>query len=122
MTREALAFRLPAGAVVLAGEALDAVCYAVGVAQEARVRNGLPRSRGLDQLAAIVAAPGHPDSPEADLGEADRMTTTEAAQMLGCSARTVRRLAPGLGGRQCGGQWFVDRQAVTEHAAEGRHR
>ncbi len=107
--------KLPPGSVLITGSGLDALRYAVRVAQRARQRNGLPRVAALDALAAAVAAPGQPDSPNDPVGEADDVTTEQAAEMLGVSLRTVRRLAPGLGGRLVGGRWLLDRQAVTEH-------
>ena len=117
------AYRLPAGAVLIDGRHLDALRYAVDVAQRARRRNGLPPAAALEALAALVApvaATGQSDSPDGAVGEADDMTTHEAAALLGCSTRTATRLAPKLGGRRIGGRWLVDRLAVAEHM-EGRN-
>lgn len=108
-------YRLPPGAVLLTGPALDACRYAVGVAQRARARNGLPPSTQLAQLADALTAAGQPDSAEDAAGQPDAMTTHEAAAQLGCSERTARRLAPALGGQRVGGRWLLDRVAVTEH-------
>ena len=103
--------------VLLTGREIEAVVYAVRVAQRDRARNGLPRSRDLDRLAAAVtrAAGGQPDSPEQIEVQADYISCSEAASILGCSERSVRRWAPGLGGQLVGGRWLVDRQAVLEH-------
>lgn len=109
------AVRLPAGAVLLTGDALAAVRYAVTVAQRARARNGLPPSVALARLAAVVSPAGHADAPDEPAGESDYVTTDEAAALLGFSARQIRRLAPGLGGHIIGGRWLLDRRAVTEH-------
>ena len=109
------AYRLPAGAVLLDGPDLDALAYCIEVTQRARGRNGLPPSRRVNALARLVAAPGHPDTADEPVGDADDMTTEEAAELLGVSRRTARRLAPALGGRLVGGRWLLDRQAVTEH-------
>ena len=105
--------------VLLTGREIEAVGYAIKLAQRDRARNGLPRSRDLDQLAAAVAqaADGQPDSPEQIEVQADYISCSEAASILGCSERSVRRWAPGLGGQLVGGRWLVDRQAVVEHAA-----
>lgn len=108
-------------AVILTGSALDAVAYAVAVAQRARHRNGLPPSRMLDALAAAVTAPGHADALEDGPGDADTVTSDQAAELLGVSARTARRLAPKLGGRLIGGRWLLDRQAVAEHIEGKAH-
>lgn len=114
------AVRVPAGAVLLAGRDLDVLAYAVRLAQDARRRNGLPPSKALADLARAVAAPGHPDTPDEPPGQADLVNIEDAAAALGCSTRTARRLAPGLGGRKTGGVWLLDRQAILEHT-EGNH-
>lgn len=108
-------YRLPAGAVLLDGPSLDAVRYAVDVAQRARRRNGLPRLAALDALDAAVTPSGHTDTDDEPTGQPDDMTTTEAAALLGISERTARRHAPNLGGRLTAGRWLLDRQAVAEH-------
>ena len=112
-------YRLPAGALLLDGSALEVARYAVEVAQRARARNGLPPSAQLAQLGAALAAAGPADAVDDDPVQPDAMTTTEAAAQLGCSARQARRLAPRLGGQLVGGRWLVDRVAVSEHI-EGR--
>lgn len=105
--------------VLLTGRDIEAVGYAVRLAQRVRARNGLPRSRDLDRLADVAAqaAGGQPDSPEPAEAQADWVSCSEAASILGVSERTVRRWAPGLGGQLIGGRWLVDRQAVIEHKA-----
>lgn len=111
--------RIPAGAVLLTGSALEAARYAVTVAQRARRRNGLPPLGSLVALAealdAAASVGGHEDTTDDTPGEADYMTTDEAARLLGCTPRTARRKASALGGRIIGGRWLVDRQAVAEH-------
>lgn len=115
--------RLAPGVLLLTGDAVDALAYVVAVAQRVRRHNGLPDSRALAALAA--AATGQPDSDDPhgddprDPTTTEWITTKEAAQMLECSDRQTRRLAPGLGGRLTGGRWLIDRHAVTEHL-EGR--
>jgi len=106
--------RLAPDVLLLTGDAVQALAYAVTVAQRARQRNGLPPSRGL---AALLAATGQPDTPPTPTleTEPDWITTEEAAHMLGCSNRQTRRLAPQLGGRLTAGRWLLDRHAVTEH-------
>ncbi len=106
---------VPEGAVILYGRGLEVVAYAIRVTQQARVRNGLPRSAELDGLAAVLAAPGQSDSSPTVEEQADLMTINEAATALQVSERTARRLAPRLGGRMVAGRWLLDRQAVAEH-------
>ena len=107
--------RLPADAVVLTGDALALVAYAVDTTQRARARNGLPPLAGLVSLRALVTPAGHGDNPSDPEGEPELVTTREAAELLRCSERTARRLAPKLGGRNIGGRWLLDRHAVAEH-------
>ncbi|TBT83795.1 DNA-binding protein [Propioniciclava sinopodophylli] len=45
------------------------------------------------------------------------MTTSEAAELLGVTPRTVRRMAAKLSGRNVGGRWLVSARAVREHLA-----
>lgn len=114
-------YRMPAGALLLTGPALETTRYAVGVAQHARRRNGLPPSTQLAELAEALTVAGHTDSPEDADVQPDAMTTHEAAAQLGCSERTARRKAPQLGGQQVGGRWLLDRLAVAEHLEGTRH-
>ncbi|MFX1757245.1 helix-turn-helix domain-containing protein [Rhodococcus sp. As11] len=106
--------RLAPGVLLLTGDAVQALAYAVQVAQRARQRNGLPPSRAL---AALASAAGQQDTEPASALETEPewITTEEAARMLGISDRQARRLAPRLGGRLTGGRWLLDRRAVTEH-------
>lgn len=108
-------YRIPAGALLLDGAALDAARYAVRVAQRARARNGLPPSVQLARLGEALSAAGPADAADDDHGQPDAMTTTEAAAQLGCSERQVRRMALRLGGQLVGGRWLLDRTAVSEH-------
>lgn len=106
------------GALLLTGPALDALDYCLGVARAARRRNGMPESNGLHALTRALADAGQRDSSTTepvDTEPIEHVTVTEAAQMLGCSTRTARRLAPRLGGRLLAGRWVLDHRAVTEH-------
>lgn len=116
------AYRLPAGALLLAGDDLDAIRDAVALAQWARRRDGLAPSARLAALAALVTDSGHadsPDDPAADDGPMSYLSSDEAAAALGVSPRTARRLAPELGGRKVGGTWLLDAAAVDEHHRGG---
>ncbi|REE74380.1 hypothetical protein C8E05_3815 [Rhodococcus wratislaviensis] len=113
--------RLAPDVVLLTGPAVGAVRFALAIALAARRRNGLPVPVPLAELAAELSVGGHTDA-KAKGGsntEPRHITTEEAAQMLGCSNRQARRLAPQLGGKLAGGRWLLDRAAVTEHL-EGR--
>lgn len=110
--------RLAPGVLLLTGGAVDALLYAVQVAQRARQRNNLPPSHALAELAS---AAGQTDARRVEPleDEMEMIATEEAARMLECSSRQARRLAPRLGGRRVGGRWLLDRRAVVEHI-EGR--
>lgn len=105
-------------ALLLHGPALDAVRYCVDTTRRLRRHKGLPESGDLAILAAALAEPGQPDIPEPDAAHNDTsemITTDHAARLLHCSPRTVRRLAPKLGGTRIGGRWMIDPLAITEH-------
>lgn len=106
-------------ALVVTGSDAPLLAYCVAQAQRARRGDGLPPSPALERLAAALAALGHADSQEVPEHQDGDMTTTftaaEAAQVLGTSERTVRRLAPALGGRKRAGTWLFDAAAVHEH-------
>lgn len=106
--------RLAPDVLLLTGDAVHALAYAVHVAQRARARNGLPPSRALAALASAAGQQDTQPAPQPDT-EPEWITTEEAAQMLGISNRQARRLAPALGGRLTGGRWLLDHRAVTEH-------
>ena len=108
--------------VLLTGSAIDAVVLAIELAQSARARNGLPPSTMFAALHRALSPTGQADITQESTGEScsrDRVPSAEAAQILRCSPRQVRRLAPMLGGERVGGRWVLDRQAITEHM-EGR--
>lgn len=108
--------------VLLTGHAIDAVLYAVQVAERARARNGQPPSIALARLREAVSPNGQADADtqgDDETGVDETVTVAQAASMLGISPRHARRLAPLLGGRQRGGRWLLDRQAVYEHLQGG---
>ncbi len=107
--------RLPAGAVVLTGDAVRLVVDALGVFAAQRRLNGLPGESEARRLSAFLSGVGRPDSPEEPSVESEPMTTQQLAEALGCSARNAQRLARRLDGRQIGGRWLVPRRAVAEH-------
>ena len=115
------AVRVPAGAVLLSGTDLETAFYAVRAAQRYRQWQGLAPSTQLAQLHAVMSGSGQTDVPDEAGAQGEPvlndLSITEAAGILGCSARHVRRLALGLGGRRVGGRWVLDRLAVAEHAA-----
>ncbi|MCF8781246.1 hypothetical protein [Rhodococcus ruber] len=109
--------RLADDVLLLTGDAVAALRYTVRVALAARHRNGLPIPGILAELAAATSGAGQSDieTKPAQQDSNDMIDTMEAARMLGCSNRQVRRLAPQLGGRIIAGRWLLERTAVTEH-------
>ncbi|KLL95861.1 hypothetical protein NJ76_21765 [Rhodococcus sp. IITR03] len=103
------------GAVLLTGESIDAVRFAVRVTIAARHRNGQRVPREIACLARELSVFGHPATEPEPILDADNITTEEAANMLGISNRQARRLAPQLGGRLISGRWTLDRRAVTDY-------
>ncbi|WMM73012.1 helix-turn-helix domain-containing protein [Rhodococcus pyridinivorans] len=105
------------GAILLTGDSITALRYALRVAIAARHRNGYPVPAELAGLAAAVAEPGRTDTEpkRAQHTSEELIDIQEAANMLGCSHRQARRLAPHLDGRLHAGRWLIPRAAVTEH-------
>jgi len=109
--------------VLLTGRALELTVFAIDAAQRYRAHQGLAPLPALNQLRALMSPPGQADMLEESSGQAEvvaRISTRDAAALLGCSERHVRRLAPMVGGELVGGRWLLDRQAVLEHIGGSR--
>ena len=105
---------IPAGSVVFTSpDDLALLRYMANAAIDYRRRHGWSSSPMLDRLAAIGQTDSTPQ-PAEQSGPMD-MTTAEAAQLLGCSERSVRRKAKQLGGHRVGRSWLLDAEAVHEH-------
>lgn len=116
--------------VLLTGDAIRVAYLGIMKAQESRRRDGLPPSRAFATLANLLSPSGHADTDSDPAGQAERngmgpgsggwMSTQEAANLLGCSPRTVRRKAKELGGRKTAGVLTLDPIAVHEHLEGAR--
>jgi hypothetical protein len=91
----------------------------------AQRRDAVNPSPELQQLLATLATEAAAvsragQSAEAELARwgADAVSTREAAAMLGTSPRTVRRMAPELGGVMVGGRLHFDRLALAAALAD----
>lgn len=118
-----IATRLPAGAVLLTGDAIIAAADAVRVAQRWRRGQGLGPSVAWDRLLGILdlmTDHGPADTEPEPVAQDDVVDIPTAAALLGCSPRQARRLASTLGGRKLSGVWYLDRIAVAEHVG-GTH-
>lgn len=110
-------------AVLLTGRELHDTAAAVHTARLVYRREGRPAHPAWEHLAELLdmAAWPPPDKPETPAHEPELMTTTAAADLLGVSPRTARRLAPQLDGVRIGGRWHVNANAVREHLAGRTH-
>ena len=112
-------------AVLIDGDTLAALRYAVAVAVREKRRAGMAPGPLLDQLDraaahALAASQRHDDTqiPPDEQPSDQWLDSGTVAQRLGVSRRTAQRLAPQLGGRRVGGVWMVDPLALTEHQAD----
>lgn len=72
------------------------------------------RVRALLRAMSAHGTPAHSPTPESEPD--DLIDTEQAAQILGCSTRRIRRIAADLDGEQIAGRWIFHRHAVTEYA------
>ncbi len=72
----------------------------------------------LDQLENLArsSAYGTQTSSDTTESEHDLIGAHDAACILGCSARYVRRIHADLDGRQIAGRWVFDRKTVNDYA------
>lgn len=111
-------YRIPEG-VLVTGSDVGAIRLAIRRAYLDCRRNGLPIPPAWDRLSASLAGVGQSDRESEATGHADEVSITEAARLLGCSARTARRLAPALGGRKHAGVWLVRAGAIHDYLKDG---
>ena len=101
---------------------LELLCYATRDLMTRRKLGGRPIPPGmaaLDQrLQAAMSARGHDlGGAPAQLNQEDILIgATEAAFILGCTARHVRRIAADLDGHCVEGRWVFRRQDVVDYA------
>ncbi|UYP19771.1 hypothetical protein OED52_04225 [Rhodococcus sp. Z13] len=109
-------------ALVLTGDAIGTVRWALSVAIGARRRRGMPIPREVGLLAGLLSAPGQHPTTTPGFGEprGDVIGTGELARLLGCSRRNAQRIATELG-RLEAGRWVIDR-TVAEQYARSRHQ
>ncbi|WP_241471653.1 helix-turn-helix domain-containing protein [Mycolicibacterium neoaurum] len=84
-----------------------------------RQRYGQQIPEKVRALLWYVSARGHVndlDATQLKNGEADHIGTTEAALILGCTPRTVTRIASDLDGHKHGRDWTFKRRNVIEYA------
>ncbi len=84
-----------------------------------RQRTGQPIPDRVRSLLSYVSAYRHESRTEtAQLthDEEDHIGTTEAANILGCTTRTITRIAHDLDGQKVGRDWIFQRCNVIEYA------
>lgn len=116
-------------AVLIDGNTLPTLRYAVAVAVREKHRAGMAPGPLLDQLDqaaahALESANRHTDAPIPPSGPpSDQwIDTAEVARRLGCTPRTAQRLAPRLDGRKIGGVWLVDPDTLNEYLDGKEHQ
>lgn len=116
-------------AVILSGDALWWLRYALRAVERERRRNGagMPAelvtvTRHIDTAIALTPAPSPPrhddDAAAGDEEHQEWIDSATAATILRRSRRTTQRLAPQLGARRLAGRLMFDRAAVEAHSKE----
>ena len=108
------ALRMVARALAARNDPVEAFTHALTTVEAALAnpRHNLPTS-----------VSSNPD-PTTDSGSAETVvrntelnewvSVTEASQLLGCSERRVRQIAPAIGATKRGGSWLIPRSALPE--------
>lgn len=108
-------------AVILTGDWLETAFKALLVAERTRRLNRLPDNEAERYLAAALrkamSARPQTDGPKPAAAQTNTrwLTTQKAAEMLGCTERHARRIAPQLDGIREAGSWHIPETAITEH-------
>lgn len=114
-----LAVDSAACSLILTGDVLQAMRYAVAEMVAMRRVRGLPIHKAVLEahylLTASVSGSENSDESE-ELEPGDLIGTKAAAEILGCSTRWVRAIAADLDGQWCGRQWVFRRRRVVEYA------
>lgn len=108
--------------MTLREDELKACRYAVSEMLRTRRRVGAPVPEWLRRIdarldAELVECTSHTGhEPDTADRHSELIGVTDAARLLGCTARHVRRLAADLDGQRAGRAWVFDRRTVTEYA------
>lgn len=102
--------------IELNGHQAQAARYCVAEVVRRRLLTGTPVPpwlRGLHQHLSSA----HGTETQVVQQESEVMIDTdEAAQILGCSTRYIRRIAADLDGQNIAGRWIFNRRNVTDYA------
>lgn len=122
---DGLALPLPGGLLLLGGRGTRVVAAALALAERIAARDGIaPPADWVAVRAAVTAAASDSGSAEVPAPPVvaasrvvvmDPVSTVEAAEMLGCTARNVRDLCArgAFAASRLGGRWVLEREEVT---------
>ncbi|MGV0618171.1 hypothetical protein ABQE58_25085 [Mycolicibacterium elephantis] len=100
-----------------------AVRYCVAEVVRRRLLGGQPVPAWLRSLHHhLTSSVGGTDTAVPQRESSEAIDTAEAARILGCSTRYIRRIAADLDGQHVAGRWIFHRHTVTEYAEAKRTR
>lgn len=102
-------------AIELTDDQARAALYCVSEVLRRKVIGGKPVGHWLRDVHEALSARGHETDGE-QLRSSDLIDTKEAAHMLDCHPRSIRRIAAELDGEIVAGRWCFTRSAVAEYA------
>lgn len=109
--------------VQLDHEQFRAVRYCVAETVRRRLLCGAPVPAWLRKLhQQLTSSVCGTDSTVPQQESIEAIDTDEAAKILGCSTRYIRRIASDLDGQRIAGRWIFNRATVTEYADAKRTR
>ncbi|MGO2865595.1 MAG: helix-turn-helix domain-containing protein [Corynebacterium casei] len=114
------------GVVLLRPDAARSLAKAVIQASDAMAKRGQVMNPAVINLAMeISSAAGHPEPDQPPIEHAyeyEHITSNEAAEILGCSTRYIRRLAADgrLPGERRGAAWIFDREDIEVYKSFNR--
>lgn len=101
----------------LTSQQAHAVRYCVAETIRRRLLTGAPVPAWMRSLHQHLTSSA--DGTDHEVSQQDStqaIDTAEAAQILGCSTRYIRRIAADLDGERIAGRWIFHRHNVTEYA------
>jgi hypothetical protein len=113
-------------AVILTGAGLEIAHTAALIAERNLKLRGVTDTTAYQRLAAAMRAAmsscPRMDAPKPTAAQTNRrwLTTRAAAELLVCTERHARRLAPMLDGDYSTGRWLIPEDAVLEHMEGSR--
>lgn len=99
---------------------LRAARYCVAETVRRRLLAGAPVPAWLRSLNQHLSSAYGTESEERQQQSEPMIDTAEAAHILGCSTRYIRRIAADLDGEHIAGRWIFHRQNVTTYAEAKR--